>query len=207
MPAASRIAACLLIVLGGRASATSFDCSKANAAPEKIVCSDASLGALDDQLARSYKQRLTQSRSAESERRSQIRWLVEVRDKCASVDCMRSAYRARLSALQPPASAARACAVREADLLGSWVRRSGPAFFEEMAFGADGTKKEFDSWLHHRPEFSGGSWSLKECTIYIKHPVAADLAFEFKVIAYRNGRLQIAENGEGGESIYRKIGK
>lgn len=202
-----RITACLLLLLGNAASAASFDCSKANTTQEKLICSDDSLGALDDQLARAYKQRLNLSRDRDSEKRSQIRWLAEVRDKCSSKDCMRSAYEGRLSALKAPGTAKGDCPLQEASLVGVWVIRSGSGFFEEMAFGMDGTERGFDSWLHHRPEFSGGSWALTDCTIYIKHSSDTQLGIAFRVTGFRNGQLHVTEDGQRGESIYKRVGK
>ena len=207
MPPVRHIAACLLLLLGSASSAASFDCSKANTTQEKLICSDDSLSALDDQLARAYKDKLNLSRDRDSERRSQIRWLAEVRDKCSSKVCLRSAYERRLSALKTPVSAESSCPLQETSLVGAWVRRSGSGLFEEMAFGMDGTEREFDSWLHHRPEVSGGSWALKDCTIYIKHPSETQLGVAFKVIGFRDGQLLVTEGGERSASIYKKIGK
>jgi len=200
----AQIAACLLLLLGNAASATSFDCSKANTPQEKLICSDDSLSALDEQLARTYKERLNRSKDRDSERRSQIRWLDEVRDKCSSKDCMRRAYEGRLKTLVPPDSG---CPLQEAELVGAWIRHSGPGLFEEMAFGMNGTRKEFDSWLHHRPEFAGGSWVFKDCTIYIKHPSDAKLGVAFRITEYRSGQLHVTEGGKKGASIYRKVDK
>ena len=202
-----RITACLLLLLGNAASAASFDCSKANTTQEKLICSDDSLGALDDQLARTYKQRLNLSRDRDSEKRSQIRWLAEVRDKCSSKDCMRSAYEGRLSVLKAQGLAKGDCPLQEASLVGVWVRRSGSGFFEEMAFGMDGTERGFDSWLHHRPEFSGGSWALTDCSIYIKHPSEAELRIAFRVTGFRNGQLHVTEDDGRGASIYKRVDK
>jgi hypothetical protein len=76
-----------------------------------------------------------------------------------------------------------------------------------MAFGKDGTGRQFDSWLHHRPEFSGGSWVLKDCTIYIKHPSETQLGVAFTVTGFRDGQLHVTEGGERGASIYKKVDK
>ena len=201
------MAACLWLLLGSPANATSFDCAKAHTSQEKLICSEAGLGVLDDQLALAYKQHLEGSADKVSEKRAQMRWLTEVRDKCVSADCLRSAYAARLSALKSQAAAGSSCPVQEASLVGAWVRRSGPGFFEEMAFGVDGTQRGFDSWLHHRPEFSGGSWTLKDCTIYIQHASEVQLSVAFKVSDLRNGQLYVAEDGDKEVSIYKKVGK
>jgi uncharacterized protein YecT (DUF1311 family) len=201
------MAVCLWLLLGSPANATSFACAKARTLQEKLICSDDGLGVLDDQLAQTYKQSLAGSADNASEKRSQMRWLVDVRDKCVSADCLRKVYTARLSALKSQAAAGSSCSVQEASLVGAWVRRSGPGFFEEMAFGTDGTQRTFDSWLHHRPEISGGSWTLKDCTIYIQHASEAQLSLAFKVSGLRNGQLYVAEDGDKEVSIYKRVGK
>ncbi len=199
----------LIITLGGMdsVSAASFDCSKASTAQEKLICSDNSLGVLDDQLAQIYKERITHSKEAEAEKQRQIRWLVDVRGKCSSKDCLREAYTRRMATLKTQAMEESTCPVQETDLVGAWVRRSGSGFFEKMAFGMNGAERDFNSWLDHRPEFSGGSWTFKDCEIDIKHQTEAQLGVVFVVIGYRNEQLHVTENGEKGESIYRKVGK
>lgn len=201
------LTASLLIILGGAASAASFDCSKASTTQEKLICGDNSLGALDDQLAQLYKKRMAYSSDKEAEKQNQIRWLIDIRGKCTSKDCLREAYAGRLATLKTQAAKEIACPVQEADLVGAWDHRFGPGFFEEMEFGMNGAQREFNSWLHHRPEFSGGSWTFKNCSIEIRHPTEAQLGVVFVVNGYRNGQLHVTADGEKGESIYRKVGK
>jgi hypothetical protein len=76
-----------------------------------------------------------------------------------------------------------------------------------MTAWVDGTQRSFDSWLHHRPEISGGSWTLKDCTIYIQHASEAQLSVAFKVSGLRNGQLYVAEDGDKEVSIYKRVGK
>ena len=199
----------LLMILGGLASANAadFDCSKASSTQEKLICNDNSLGVLDDQLAQIYKERMTHTRDREAEKQKQIRWLVDVRGKCSSKDCLREAYTRRLATLKTQAVEEGTCPVQETDLIGAWVRRSGSGFFEEMAFGMNGAGRDFSSWLHHHPEFSGGSWTFKDCKINIEHQTEAHLGVAFVVTGYRNGQLHVTEDGEKGESVYRKVGK
>jgi uncharacterized protein len=201
------ITASFLFIVGGLASAAGFDCSKATSTQEKLICSDNSLGALDDQLAQLYKERIAHSRDREAERQKQIRWLMDIRGKCSSKDCLRKAYTDRLTTLTNAAVEEITCPVQASDLVGAWVRRSGSGFFEEMAFGLNGAERDFNSWLHHRPEFSGGSWTFKDCHIEIKHPTEAQLGVVFVVNGYRNGQLQVTEEGEKGVSTYRRVGE
>lgn len=77
----------------------SFDCSKAASDPERLICSDRGLAALDVSLNQYY-----QSVSQQPEQReAQTTWIREVRDGCGDVVCMRAAYETRLAALEEAA--------------------------------------------------------------------------------------------------------
>lgn len=119
--------------------------------------------------------------------------------------CVRSAYTERLAEVESGATSDKHCPLRETDLMGSWQRRSGAGFFEEMAFSWDGARRIFDSWLHHRPEIAGGSWKFEHCTIYVRHPTEDALNVALRVTGYRNGKVHVREAGESGESIYARI--
>jgi len=107
------IAACLAapgMLLATPAFSASFDCSKGGSANEKIICTDPQLSAMDDQLAKTFKQ----ARKKADDRRAfnvasdkQWRW----REKnCSTRECLVDWYRLRQSeleaALADPASAA-----------------------------------------------------------------------------------------------------
>lgn len=81
------------------ASAASFDCAKAGTSIEKLICSDNQLSELDSQLAETYALARTQSSNSDQIKSEQRDWLKNVRNRCADIDCFRSAYTARLSAL------------------------------------------------------------------------------------------------------------
>src|SRR5581483_7822123 len=83
------------------AVAPSFNCSVASAPAEIAICNDASLAAMDNQLARQFSTRLmaTPAASANAFRVEQARWL-QSRNACgADKDCLAGSYRARLQQL------------------------------------------------------------------------------------------------------------
>lgn len=190
---------------GTQVLSAGFDCAKARSTAAKLVCGDPDVSRLDDRLASAYASHLSQARDREAARRAQQRWLAEIRDRCEAAPCLRTAYRERLREIESTGSAGKHCPLAEADLIGAWERRSGPGFFEEMAFGLDGSRRMFDSWLHQRPEISGGSWRFERCTIHMRHPTEEALSVVFRVTGYRNGRLRVTEEGEADESVYRKM--
>jgi uncharacterized protein YecT (DUF1311 family) len=193
------------LLAGGTALGASFDCAKASFAAEKLVCENPDISQLDDRLARAYRSRLSEARDRGEARRDQARWLSAVRNRCQTVACVRSAYAERLAEVESGAVSDKHCPLVETDLIGSWQRRSGAGFFEEMAFSRDGARRIFDSWLHHRPEIAGGSWKFERCTIYVRHSTEDALNVVFRVTGYRNGKVHVGEEGGSGESIYTRI--
>ncbi|EJC65814.1 hypothetical protein QWA_03110 [Alcaligenes faecalis subsp. faecalis NCIB 8687] len=81
------------------AHAASFDCSKASNYIEHQVCADPNLSALDEQLAKVYKEALARQPDSPSVKRAQRAWLREVRAKCTSSQCLSQAYTARIQDL------------------------------------------------------------------------------------------------------------
>jgi len=94
----------LLIFLGGLtlsyvAHAVSLDCNNARSKLEKLICSDAVLSMLDDEMNTVYTSALGVAKEAESIRGTQKQWLNE-RNSCADTFCIRNAYETRLSFLR-----------------------------------------------------------------------------------------------------------
>lgn len=73
----------------------SFDCRKATTAVEKLICSNPDLSKLDVSLAETYKEAVSKDRSIRDDQRA---WNAE-KNKCADVDCLKSAYEDRISEL------------------------------------------------------------------------------------------------------------
>lgn len=79
--------------------AASFDCAKAATKLEKLICSDAELSKLDEELNTAYKNALQDEKQAVSTRQAQKQWMKE-RNGCSDVDCVKRAYEMRLHGLQ-----------------------------------------------------------------------------------------------------------
>jgi uncharacterized protein YecT (DUF1311 family) len=83
---------------GTKASATaspSFDCKKATTRVEKLICANPELSNLDAVLAELYKEAVSKDRSIRDDQRA---WNTE-KNKCADVDCLKTAYQDRNSEL------------------------------------------------------------------------------------------------------------
>jgi uncharacterized protein YecT (DUF1311 family) len=85
------------LFLGQGAQAASFNCSQARRPVERMICDDARLSALDDQLASAY-QAATSADGSPQIRVAQRNWIAR-RDRCAAVSCVMDAYEQRLAEL------------------------------------------------------------------------------------------------------------
>lgn len=88
----------LPLCLAVKAWGASFDCGKATTKVEKIICADAELTKLDEELAVVYKSALQDKKQADSIRLAQKQWL-KVRNGCADAACIKHAYESRLHGL------------------------------------------------------------------------------------------------------------
>jgi uncharacterized protein len=79
--------------------AASFDCAKASTSIEKNICADSQLSNLDSQLMQAYRQSLASAGNGDAVKAEQRAWLVEARNKCQDVACLKSAYAERIAAL------------------------------------------------------------------------------------------------------------
>jgi len=80
--------------------AASFDCDKATTKVEKMICADAELSKLDEELAAVYKTALQNAQQTSSIQQVQKQWL-KGRNGCADAACVKQAYEARLKELAP----------------------------------------------------------------------------------------------------------
>lgn len=79
----------------------SFDCKLGDSPIEQMICADSQLAALDLDLAGVYRTRIDTDLSQRAQLRQQQRnWIVQVRNLCADVHCVRAAYRERINALK-----------------------------------------------------------------------------------------------------------
>lgn len=93
------IAAALFSLLPLTTSAASFNCGKATTETEKMICTDAKLSALDEDLARAYQQAQANPADKDFVKEWQRAWLT-AREACGSPECMRATYTAQISDLK-----------------------------------------------------------------------------------------------------------
>ena len=86
---------CLAI---GPLQAASFDCGKAGTKVEKVICADAELSKLDEELSSAYADALKSTDPAKL-KAEQKAWLKD-RNRCAYVECIQTAYRQRTEAIR-----------------------------------------------------------------------------------------------------------
>ncbi len=79
--------------------APSFDCSKASAGSERLICSNKELSAADVALMQAYRSARTASADKKWLQEQQNEWRKTVRDACSDVQCMLSAYEQRIAEL------------------------------------------------------------------------------------------------------------
>lgn len=94
------------------------------------------------------------------------------------------------------------CAVTERDLLGSWGAADHSGFFEQMAFERSGVQHEFNSWLHDRPEISGGQWQLEACKLTILDSAGPPQVF---AVTRKDKRLILTSVDLRSTSTFRKV--
>jgi uncharacterized protein len=82
------------------AYAAGFDCARASTRVEKLICGDAELSRLDEQLNAAYKDAIQDKTQAAPIRKAQRQWL-DARNRCGNAECLRRSYLARLQALAP----------------------------------------------------------------------------------------------------------
>lgn len=87
------------LMLGFVAQAASFDCRKAATKVEKLICADAELSKLDEELSAAYKTALQNGKQAVVIKQAQKQWMNE-RNGCSDASCVKGAYEARLSTLR-----------------------------------------------------------------------------------------------------------
>jgi len=96
----TRITAFLVLaLLGGNASAASFDCTKASTFAEKEICRDGYLSGLDELLSDQYRRSYAQAIDKQTLLQSQREWLA-TRDQCNTQKCLDSTISERIQALK-----------------------------------------------------------------------------------------------------------
>jgi len=101
------LSGCLMVVSTARAA--SFDCAKAGTKVEHIICDNAEISRLDDDLSTSYKAALQDKLKVDAIKQSQKQW-INKRNNCTDADCVKATYQNRISKLTVMQSAADATA-------------------------------------------------------------------------------------------------
>ena len=70
----------------------SFDCKKASTFIENTICNDTELSKLDEQLAAAYKKVFKSLSDKTDLKKDQFDWLKNNRDKCMSLECLKTSY-------------------------------------------------------------------------------------------------------------------
>ena len=70
----------------------SFDCKKASTFIENTICNDTELSKLDEQLAAAYKKVFKSLSDKTDLKKDQFDWLKNTRDKCMSLECLKTSY-------------------------------------------------------------------------------------------------------------------
>lgn len=98
---AYRGVAFLLSIFFSGLAVAGIDCGKATSSAEKAICSSEALSSLDSELAQVYGLALSDLPPGKRPEKVQEQkdWLINVRDKCDSSDCLTRAYRDRIQAL------------------------------------------------------------------------------------------------------------
>ena len=100
------VTACVL--LSSTAYAASFDCTKAKSWTEKTICDTRQLSNLDDLLGSSFKKALATSSSKTTLKNAQHDWLINERNRCTDVECLKTAYTSRIAVLNEMVASAEA---------------------------------------------------------------------------------------------------
>lgn len=101
------IAAAMLMALAPLANAASFDCAKAKSPMEKLICADAPLSALDEQLNTAFKDAITRSKARPQLVQWQREWIKSYEiTQCKDARCLAQEFSGRIALLQSVAPAA-----------------------------------------------------------------------------------------------------
>ncbi|MGV8933452.1 MAG: lysozyme inhibitor LprI family protein [Gallionellaceae bacterium] len=87
------------VVLGMNAQGASFDCGKAQSKVEHLICDNAEISKLDEELAAAYKAALQVKGKSDEVKNIQLNWL-KVRNRCLSKDCINQEYTRQINVLQ-----------------------------------------------------------------------------------------------------------
>lgn len=85
------------LLIAQTAGAASFDCAKAQSMVEKLICSDAEVSRLDNDLADIYRKTSKENQQYRALLGNQQRAWLKQRNQCVDIDCLRNHYMRRIS--------------------------------------------------------------------------------------------------------------
>jgi uncharacterized protein len=90
-----------LIGMASSSFAAGFDCTKSHSNVEKMICANSSISERDSTLSRLYLWKLESAPQIEKPKLTadQKNWVANTRDACTTVECLSSAYDARVKAM------------------------------------------------------------------------------------------------------------
>jgi uncharacterized protein len=89
----------LLLIFAANIDAASFDCGKAAAKVETLICKDQALSKMYEELVALYAKTLKETADPLLVKKQQREWLRNSRDRCIDVSCLRDAYTRRMKQL------------------------------------------------------------------------------------------------------------
>lgn len=187
------------VCLLAQTSSHAINCRLASTTTEIAICNSKELTTLDEHLNNLFRA-VKQSQINEQLDIDQKNWIKLRRDPCTSSGCLQMAYQTRLDELKK--TLAPWCESHRKQLSGTWSRVGESGFFEEFSAGPN---SEFDSWLHQRPEITGGSWTLNGCHFVAKGP--GSLTVDLILLSVKDNELRFIEEKVPGTSRYKRTGE
>jgi uncharacterized protein len=90
----------LIMMLPVSVQAAGFNCAKASSAVEKMICGDAETSRLDSDMAAAYKKASAKASDSAPLVADQKSWLKNTRNVCKDIECLKRAYRRRITELK-----------------------------------------------------------------------------------------------------------
>jgi uncharacterized protein len=173
-----------LLALALPAQAASFDCAKAGTKVEKLICGDAVLSKLDDELSVSYKGALQDHTKADAIKQSQKQWLRE-RNNCKDAECVKAVYRNRERELVGETDVAGAPAQAKAKSQVKQPKVASPGSANKETYALVMSKN--DEMCNHMRQLMNDDLKLFERT-YDSHDRFVSGIEEFDAIPWRSAR-------------------
>lgn len=179
--------------------AAAIDCKHADSKVAKMICESNDLVALDARLNAVYRAALKHAGNPDRIRRDQRAWVKLAQEGCDSTRFLSVAYLNRINELTQAISPW--CEKANRILDGAWFRVGEDGFFEEFSVDREGS---FDSWLHQRPEISGGTLIKSGCTIQISSD-SGELKIKWLLLDAQPARISVFDFDAADVARYKRV--